>query len=246
MDKKALAAFKERTEIEAAIEIREFQAAVRETYTQATALLNDSMGAHTRLQTLTSNSIDRRVRACADSLQTLLLGTITDCAHKTLQFTTPTQVVQQNHSKVNRRLKCSEQQICALKNALQEVKDAEGLDCAHNDCNPCLGKARDFVNEHNLTSSSQLPSPPGHDDLQHTRRGQADGDWQAWRRTANTLLNQLGKKRREVRNDVQAENIRHARQTFQHKFATNQKAANKVINGNLGNAEVAALKDSQG
>ena len=45
---------------------------------------------------------------------------------------------------------------------------------------------------------------------------------------------------------MRAENIKQAREAFQQKFATNQKAANKVINGNHGKAEVSALKDGDG
>ena len=246
--KASLNNFREQLSMDAAREIYDFNIAIQETYMQARNLAANITDAEAKIEELKRHQIDQAVQAHAQTLHCLMMDKVTNCAHHTLEFTTPTQAMQHKHlsRKLNRKLKRSEQQICTLKDAIQELSDARQN--GHNETKPevKLTNARNIIQEYNKDHSTQLPCPPWHGDLEHIRKGQKQADWRDWRRKADTMLNQLGRRRREIRNEVRADNIQHARITFQNKFATNQKAANKIINGSANTAEITALKDGSG
>ena len=95
-----------------------------------------------------------------------MLGKITQRAHQILEYTETTTGNRGNHQsrRVNRKLKRSEhvvQQICTIKNALQELEDAQQASTSSSvDQHARLETARNIIRDHNQHISTQLPRPP--------------------------------------------------------------------------------------
>ena len=173
VSKAALQSFKDKVSIDAAQEIHTFYAAVRDTHARATSLIQGSQNAEANLEKLRMQQIDQVVLAHATALQELMLGKITQCAHHILEYTDTTTGDRGKHQsrRVNRKLKRSEQQICIMKNALQELEDAQQASTNSSiDQHARLENARNIIRDHNQHNSIQSPGPPLHDDIQYRRR----------------------------------------------------------------------------
>ena len=213
----------------------------------AVEILKDKdLNASGALCAMNEQGIRAAVLQHAATLDGLMQGRVTDCANETLEHTDPQAVPSTTmfaSRKISKRLHQSGKDICTIKDALQE------LDENRVGSPPCLDRVRSLVREHNLgvqRHAQCLPVPPAHDDLNYVRRGRCAGDWGEWQSQTETVLNQLGKKRRELRDDIRLENIRQAREAFQTEFANNRKRANKKINGDAFSGDISALMGADG
>ena len=94
---------------------------------------------------------------------------------------------------------------------------------------------------------AQTCRSPQHMMICVTHEGEdVSSEWDRWRADCRKSVSQLQQDRKEVHDMHVNEKMDEARSQFHHKFATNQKAANKVINKAHSHSSVTALKGSQG
>ncbi|KAK9785680.1 hypothetical protein WJX73_006043 [Symbiochloris irregularis] len=252
--KQGLANFKSGVALEHAGEIRVLKRRAADLLKDAAFLTNTIGTAEHKavLQTNARREIAEHVVSLGEQIQAFMTDKVMQCATACLEFTgpaTPTHTHGPNtkaHRVLTENLDTSrklQKSVTELQD-LAELKEAPSEDIVQY-TQSALEGIREVVTTHNAQHKRQLPEPPQHDDIEFIgSKGQ--GEWNDWRRAAEGNINQLGRERKGLYTQKRDKGLQKARSYIQHMYATNQKGANKIINGIAKSTEITALKDGAG